>query len=265
MAENTQAGSNAQKVQPTSVSRYETIRVPILRPVEYPIWKVKMTMFLEATDPEYLDRINDGPHMPTKLSPVVAGQEQKSVPKEKKDLTPGDISSIAKDAKVRHLLHSALDNFMSNRVIGCKTAKEIWDVLEVRCQGTSAIKKNMKTILTQEYEHFYSRPDETLTETYDKFCKLLNDLSLVDKEYELEESNLKFLLSLPERWDLKATTIRDNYDLAETDLDEIYGLLKTHELEIEKRNKRSGKKTKSVALKVEEKLLKKETSKKKAK
>ncbi|KAK1388711.1 hypothetical protein POM88_016889 [Heracleum sosnowskyi] len=154
--------------------------------------------------------------MPTKLSPVVAGQEKKSVPKEKKDLTLEDISSIAKDAKVRHLLHSALDNVMSNRVIGCKTAKEIWDALEVRCQGTSAIKNNRKTILTQE-------------------------------------------------WDLKATAIRDNYDLAETDLDEIYGLLKTHELEIEQRNKRSGKKTKSVALKVEEKPLKKETSKKKAK
>ena len=144
MAENTQAGANVQKVQPTSVSRYETIRVPILKPVEYPIWKVKMIMFLEATDPEYLDRINDGPHMPTKLSPVVAGQEQKTVPKEKKDLTPEDISSIAKDAKVRHLLHSALDNVMSNRVIGCKTAKEIWDALEVRCQGTSAIKEEQE-------------------------------------------------------------------------------------------------------------------------
>jgi len=43
-------------------SRYETIRVPILRPSEYPIWKVRMTMFLEATDPEYLDRIKEGPH-----------------------------------------------------------------------------------------------------------------------------------------------------------------------------------------------------------
>ena len=139
--EGSNAGSNAQKVQPTSVSRYETIRVPILRPVEYPIWKVKMTMFLEATDPEYLDRINNGPHKPTKLSTVVAGEEQKLIPKEKKDLTPEDISSIAKDAKVRHLLHSALDNVMSNRVIGCKTAKEIWDALEVRCQGTSAIRR----------------------------------------------------------------------------------------------------------------------------
>ena len=78
-----------------------------------------------------------------------------------------------------------------------------------------------------------------MTETYDRFCKLLNDLSLVNKEYGLEESNLKFLLSLPEKWDLKATTIRDNYDLADTELDEIYGLLKTYELEIEQRNRRT--------------------------
>ncbi|KAK1378640.1 hypothetical protein POM88_025384 [Heracleum sosnowskyi] len=238
MADNSQEGSNAgtntQKIQPTSVSRYESIRVPILRPAEYPVWKVKLTMFLEATDPEYLDRYYDGPHKPTKLNTLVPGEEQKTIPKEKKDYTPEDISSIAKDAKVRHLLHSALDNVMSNRVIGCKTAKEIWDALEVRCKGTSAIKKNRKTILTHEYEHFDSRPGESLTETYD-------------------------------RWDLKATTIRDNYELADTDLDEIYGLLKTHELEIEQRKRRSGKQAKSVALKVEEKPVKKESSRKKAK
>ena len=78
----------SEKSQPTSVSRYESIRVPILKAAEYPIWKVKMTMFLEATDPEYLDRIRDGPHKPTKLSVPLAGEEQKAIPKEQKDLTP---------------------------------------------------------------------------------------------------------------------------------------------------------------------------------
>ena len=224
-----------------------------------------MTMFLEATDPEYLDRISDGPHMPTKLSVAVGDEKQVLIPKEKKDYTPEDISSMSKDAKVKHLLHSALDNVMSNRVIGCKTAKEIWDALEVRCQGTKAIKKNRKTILTQEYEHFDAKSDESLTDTYDRFVKLLNDLSLVDKEYDLEDSNLKFLLALPEKWDLKATIIRDNYELGEMELDEVYGMLKTHELEMEQRNKRQGKKSKSIALKVEDEAVSKVSSKKKAK
>ena len=66
-------------------SRYEAIRVPILKPSEYPIWKVRMTMFLEATDPEYLDRINEGPHNPTKLAIAVVDEAAKSVPKEKSD------------------------------------------------------------------------------------------------------------------------------------------------------------------------------------
>ncbi|KAL8120134.1 hypothetical protein AgCh_017316 [Apium graveolens] len=128
-----------------------------------------------------------------------------------------DISTIAKDAKVRHLLHSAIDNVMSNRVINCKTAKEIWDALETRCQGTDSIKKNMETILTQEYEHFDSKPDESLT---------------------------------------------DNYALYETTLDEIYGMVKTHELEMDQRSKRHERKSRTVALKAEEESPKVVVSKK---
>ncbi|KAL8111831.1 hypothetical protein AgCh_019510 [Apium graveolens] len=148
------------------------------------------------------------------------------------------------------------------RLHDCKTTKEIWDALETRCQGTDSIKKNRKTILTQEYEHFDSKSNESLTGLYDRFVKLLNDLSLVDKEYYLEDSNLKFLFALPERWDLKATTIRDNYNLEETTLDEIYGMLKTHELEMEQRSKRKGGKSRIVSLKAEEESPKITTSKK---
>ncbi|KAL8124850.1 hypothetical protein AgCh_012490 [Apium graveolens] len=225
MSEEAQTPTKPTKTEETQKtqtrSRYETIRVPILRTSEYPIWKVKMAMFLEATNPEYLDIINEGPHKPTKLSVVVANQPAKTIPKEKGEYTAEDISSIAKDARVRHLLHSAIDNVMSNRVINCKTAKEIWDALETRCQGTDAIKKNRKTILTQEYEHFDSKADESLTDLYDS-------------------------------WDLKSTTIRDNYDLTETTLDEIYGMLKSHELEMDQRSKRHGRKSRTVALKAEE-------------
>ena len=78
-------------------------------------------MFMEATDLEYLNRIYDGPHKPTKLYVVVGGEQQKRTPQGNKDYTPKDIYSIGKDTKIRHLLHSALDNVMSNRVIGCKT------------------------------------------------------------------------------------------------------------------------------------------------
>ena len=113
MSEEAQTPTKPTKTEETQKtqthSRYETIMVPI--------WKVKMAMFLEATDSEYLDRINEGPYKPTNLSVVVADQPTKSIRKEKGGYTAVDISSITKDARVRYLLHSAIDNVMSNRVI----------------------------------------------------------------------------------------------------------------------------------------------------
>ncbi|KAL8109237.1 hypothetical protein AgCh_025365 [Apium graveolens] len=238
-------------------SRYETIRVPILRPSEYPIWKVKMAMFLEATDPEYLDRINEGPHKPTKLSVVVVDQPAKTIPKEKGEYTAEDISSIAKDAKddiaiVRFrinpfiIVYYQLNDFFIRRcrkmmlqIAGdlrkdTETAKEIWEALETRCQGTDTIKKNMRTILTQEYEYFDSKDDESLTDLYDSSSWKLG---------------------------FEVYYIRDNYDLTETTLDEIYGMLKTYELEMDQRSKRHGRKSRTVALKDEEESPKMASSK----
>lgn len=43
---------------------------------EYPTWRVKMTMFMEVINPEYLDRIYDGSHKPTKLSGDVGDEQQ---------------------------------------------------------------------------------------------------------------------------------------------------------------------------------------------
>lgn len=58
-------------------------------------------------------------------------------------------------------------------------------------------KKEQRTILIQEYAHFNLKYDG-LTEIYDRFLTLLNDLSLVGKKYDNEYSNTKFRLALPE-------------------------------------------------------------------
>ncbi|KAL8147911.1 hypothetical protein AgCh_005291 [Apium graveolens] len=75
----------------------------------------------------------------------------------------------------------------NREVIAYKTAKEIWDALETQCQGTMAIKKNRRAVLIQEYEHFEAKPDKSLTNIYDRFLTLLNNLSLVGKVYDREE------------------------------------------------------------------------------
>ncbi|KAL8115556.1 hypothetical protein AgCh_022164 [Apium graveolens] len=203
-----------------SLNKYKSIKILILKKDEYPTWKAKMLMHLEATDPDYLDVINDGPYMPTKLVPA----------------TP----TIAEHYQLKE----------KSEVITYKTAKEFWDALETQCQGTMVIKKNIRAILIQEYEHFEAKLDESLTDIYDRFLTLLNNLSLVGKVYDREDSNTKFLRDLNEEWETQTSIILYQYDLEIITLDEVYGMLRTHDLEVQQRKERKSNKGKSVALKV---------------
>ncbi|KAL8119322.1 hypothetical protein AgCh_016733 [Apium graveolens] len=70
-----------------SLNKFESIKIPILKKAEYPTWKVKMLMHLESTDPDYLNVINDGPSMPTKLVPATLTVAEHYQLKEKTEWT----------------------------------------------------------------------------------------------------------------------------------------------------------------------------------
>ncbi|KAL8088872.1 hypothetical protein AgCh_038584 [Apium graveolens] len=59
-----------------------------------------MAMCLKATNPEYLNRIYNGPHRPMKAAVLLTGELEKMIDKDRKDYSPEDISSVMKDAKV---------------------------------------------------------------------------------------------------------------------------------------------------------------------
>ncbi|KAK1359193.1 hypothetical protein POM88_043667 [Heracleum sosnowskyi] len=236
-----------------STTKYESMKIPILKKSEYPTWRVKMLMYLEAMDPDYLDRIRDGPYIPTRIVERTDTIPEHYVVKAKSEWTPEEKAHVLMEPKIKNILHSSLDAVMSNRVIACKSSKEIWDTLETQCQGSASVKKNRRALLIQEYEQFDARPDESLTDLYDRFLTLLNSLSLVDKEYETEDSNTNFLRALPEEGDTQTSIIRHQYDLNIVSLDEVYGMLRTHDLEVQQRKNKKSSKARSIALKAEAK------------
>ena len=88
---------------------------------------------------------------------------------------------------------------------------------------------------------------------YDRFLTLLNELALVGKNYPNEFSNTKFLRSLLEEWDVQTSIIRYGNDLETVSLDKLYGMLKTHDMELHQRKNRKSNKVKQVALKIDSK------------
>ncbi|XP_074327787.1 uncharacterized protein LOC141665701 [Apium graveolens] len=124
----------------------------------------------------------------------------------------------------------------------------MWTKLEVHCEGTKDVKKNARSLLIQEHEYFEAKYGQSIIEMYDRFTKLLNEMAILGKVYDAEDTNTKFLRALPEEWDNKTTTIREARDLDDITLEELYGRLKTYDLEMQQRKNKKSMKVKSVAL-----------------
>ncbi|KAL8134022.1 hypothetical protein AgCh_009193 [Apium graveolens] len=67
---------------------------------------------------------------------------------------------------------------MFDNIINCKTAKDVWDTIQVICDGTEQVRENKMQLLIQQYEHFHSEED------YKEFT--LDRLYGILKTYELE-------------------------------------------------------------------------------
>ena len=85
----------------------------------------------------------------------------------------------------------------------------------------------------KQYEHFHFKQSETLSDTYSRFQKLLNALKLYGRVYSTKDTNIKFLRSLPKEWKPMTVSLRHSYEFKDYNLEKLYGVLKTYELEIQ--------------------------------
>ena len=94
-----------------------------------------------------------------------------------------------------------LPNEIYHSVINYLSAKEIWDTLVVLFEGTTEVIENRRSLLIQQYEMFSRNSRESLTETYNRFNCLLNDLKQHGHVTLNKDMLIKFLRSLPSKWD----------------------------------------------------------------
>ena len=111
----------------------------------------------------------------------------------------------------------------------------MWDTIELLMEGTVEVKENRMDILTSQYEAFKSLPGESITQVFERYDKLLNDLNLHGKVYTSREVNQKFMLTLPSHVEHKISSIRERDEINDMSIERLYGKLKTHEIKQEQR------------------------------
>ncbi|KAK1378931.1 hypothetical protein POM88_025675 [Heracleum sosnowskyi] len=194
-----------------------------------------MLLFIKASNPMYLDILKHGPFIPIiEIGETTVGTEiipARHVPKDPSKYIDPEKEKIALDGHLQLIICESMDFNMYGTVAHCSSTKKMWDLIEVLCEGTPEVRKNKKQILVSQYEAFMAQPKEGITEVFERFNKLINELKLYDKHYETEELNMKFLLTLPDHLEPRISSLKEK-DLTKIGFDVLYGVLKTYELEL---------------------------------
>ena len=167
---------------------------------------------------------------------------------EKEDFDKMEINAMAVK-----LLHCGLGPHEHNRVMGCKNAKEIWDLLQVTHEGTNEVKRSKIDLLMSKYERFEMQPKESIQEMLTRFTNIINELVSLGRKIPIDEQVRKVLRSLPqdERWRAKVTALQETKDFTTFNIEQLAGSLMTHELHLGTSNS-EGIKNKGLALKADQ-------------
>ena len=133
-----------------------TNRPPFFNGDNYSFWKIKMQAWVEGIDVAVWDAIEEGPYIPMH---TVDG---KVVENARKEWSLEEKSLAQFGLRAKTIIISALGNDEFPRILNCKTAKEMWDVLKVTHEGTDEVKRSKINALTREFEMFQMNPSENI-------------------------------------------------------------------------------------------------------
>ena len=217
-----------------------TNRPPFFNGVNYSYWKERMRIFIQSTDYDLWKIIINGPD-----TPMTTNDEGQRVPKTDEEWTPEEKKKVEMNAKAINLMHCAISFEEYRKVSRCKSAKEIWDKLQLTHEGTKQIKQTKTDMLMREYELFCMKDDENIDEMFERFAVIINNLDMMGKSFEDEELVRKILRSLTNPWLSKTTAIQEGRDISTLTYDELRGNL----IAFETTHLKNDKKKKGLALK----------------
>ncbi|GJU63808.1 hypothetical protein Tco_1245643 [Tanacetum coccineum] len=200
-------------------------KVPMLKPGEYEIWRMRIEQYIQMIDYALWKVIENGATLPkTKNVEGVMTEMPITTTKEK--------AQRRLEVKARSTLMMGIPNEHQLKFNYIKDAKNLLEAIKNRFGGNAATRKTQRNILKQQYENFTAPSSEMLDQTFDRLQKLVSQLELLDEKLSQEDVNQKLLRSLSPEWNTRAIVWRNKADLDTMSMDDLYNNLKVYELEV---------------------------------
>nr|KAJ0208804.1 hypothetical protein LSAT_V11C400202500 [Lactuca sativa] len=210
-------------------SNHPSAKIPPFDETNFAMWKIKALYALESVDEDMLDIVEKGPYVPMyqPLKNNVPDDAMKKTPRE--NWTADDKRKNGLDVHARAAISYALPYNIFGLVQNCISAKEMMDTLTVSFEGTEEVKATQINDLNKRYEHFFAKKGETLTQTFNRFNTLVNDLRRLDQLKHRTVLVQKFLDSLGAGWENHVDVLKNSEKINTMDLQSLYGNLRYYE------------------------------------
>ncbi|GAU10443.1 hypothetical protein TSUD_419200 [Trifolium subterraneum] len=143
--------------------------------------------------------------------------------------TTTEADRLLLNTKAKLFIKSVLCREEYDRIMECKTAKEIWETLQTHHEETNSVKETRIDIGVRKFELFEMKEEETIDQMYGRFTSITNELNSLGKAYTTHERIRKILRCLPKTWRPIVTAITVAKDLTKVSLEDLIGSLKAHE------------------------------------
>ncbi|GKE09654.1 hypothetical protein Tco_1413205, partial [Tanacetum coccineum] len=200
-------------------------QVPMLKPSEYEIWRMRIKQYIQMIDYALWEVIENGATLPktttmegvVTVMPITTAEEK---------------AQRRLEVKARSTLMMGIPNEHQLKFNSIKDAKKLLEAVEKRFGGNAATRKTQRNLLKQQYENFTAPSSEMLDQTFDRLQKLMSQLELLDEKLSQEDVNQKLLRSLSPEWNTHAIVWRNKADLDTMSMDDLYNNLKVYEPEV---------------------------------
>ncbi|CAL9000239.1 unnamed protein product [Prunus brigantina] len=141
------------------------------------------------------------------------------------DLTEAQKKTIddqkLKDLKAKNYLFQAIDQLVLETILKKDSAKDIWDSLKQKYQGTTRVKRAQLQALRKEFEMLHMKDGESVNEYFGRTLITANKMRIHGERMEDVIIIEKILRSMTPKYDYVVCSIEESKDWDSLSIDEL--------------------------------------------
>jgi len=190
---------------------------------DYDHWSLIMENLLRSK--EYWSVIQSGFEEP-KGNEVIDAAQQKAID-----------DARLKDLKAKNYLFQSIDKSILKTITQKETAKQLWDSMKVKCQGSARVKRAQLQRLRRTFETLEMKSGEGVSGYFARVMSIANDMRNCEEDMPDVKIVEKILRSLTEKFNFVVCSIEESKDIDKLIVDELQASLLVHEQKVvEKRS-----------------------------